>query len=420
MSEATVCDEPFCSDPKWIETSYCYVHRRCLVCGALCNGDLISEADKAKACRPWGTCRPCHGDLPRSQESRLDLAKKVIESQAARKTEDVDAWANKLAADSVACGDSEYGPDYPRAVYEAAHILFAPENVLATLDSLRGEIVKRNDRIEELEAAACGITTLAELAALLREAGIEPYLHKPECLTWVGGSCDEGCAPRVPRSSEVRTPYDVPCPECGAAEKAGCTNELAGSLVPAPAHRRRIMASGVCWELASEGRKAYGDRIALDAGEEHQARPGHGDIVLPFRPTDDAELTCIRCGQGPCAFEIEVRRPGGKSWSGLCAACRSAYVTLRRGPREPQSMGDDRIRREAIESCAKELELAGRESTSNVDAIYARRGAELLRSRWPVPVPVRVAQKQCLLPPPGWACSREPGHEGPCAAWASR
>jgi hypothetical protein len=22
----------------------------------------------------------------------------------------------------------------------------------------------------------------------------------------------------------------------------------------------------------------------------------------------------------------------------------------------------------------------------------------------------------CTLPPPGWSCSREPGHDGPCAA----
>ncbi len=28
-----------------------------------------------------------------------------------------------------------------------------------------------------------------------------------------------------------------------------------------------------------------------------------------------------------------------------------------------------------------------------------------------------VAHDQgCQLPPPGWWCSREPGHEGPCAA----
>jgi hypothetical protein len=28
----------------------------------------------------------------------------------------------------------------------------------------------------------------------------------------------------------------------------------------------------------------------------------------------------------------------------------------------------------------------------------------------------RVSQG-CELPPPGWSCSREVGHEGPCAAW---
>lgn len=25
--------------------------------------------------------------------------------------------------------------------------------------------------------------------------------------------------------------------------------------------------------------------------------------------------------------------------------------------------------------------------------------------------------RQCDKPPAGWRCSREPGHEGPCAAW---
>jgi hypothetical protein len=25
-------------------------------------------------------------------------------------------------------------------------------------------------------------------------------------------------------------------------------------------------------------------------------------------------------------------------------------------------------------------------------------------------------EKVCTVPPPGWTCSREPGHDGPCAA----
>lgn len=53
---------------------------------------------------------------------------------------------------------------------------------------------------------------------------------------------------------------------------------------------------------------------------------GRGEIVLPYGPTDDVEITCIRCGNRPCAFEIEIRNDHGKSWSGLCAACRSYYV----------------------------------------------------------------------------------------------
>lgn len=31
-------------------------------------------------------------------------------------------------------------------------------------------------------------------------------------------------------------------------------------------------------------------------------------------------------------------------------------------------------------------------------------------------VPMKAAERRCELPPPGWSCSREPGHDGPCAA----
>jgi hypothetical protein len=30
--------------------------------------------------------------------------------------------------------------------------------------------------------------------------------------------------------------------------------------------------------------------------------------------------------------------------------------------------------------------------------------------------PMKAAERRCNVPPPGWSCSREPGHEGPCAA----
>jgi hypothetical protein len=32
------------------------------------------------------------------------------------------------------------------------------------------------------------------------------------------------------------------------------------------------------------------------------------------------------------------------------------------------------------------------------------------------PLPEAVREQMCQLPPDGWWCSREPGHEGPCAA----
>lgn len=28
-----------------------------------------------------------------------------------------------------------------------------------------------------------------------------------------------------------------------------------------------------------------------------------------------------------------------------------------------------------------------------------------------------ILGKQCKVPPAGWLCTREEGHEGPCAAW---
>lgn len=30
-----------------------------------------------------------------------------------------------------------------------------------------------------------------------------------------------------------------------------------------------------------------------------------------------------------------------------------------------------------------------------------------------------TARKRCPVPPPGWFCTRDAGHEGPCAAWPS-
>lgn len=31
----------------------------------------------------------------------------------------------------------------------------------------------------------------------------------------------------------------------------------------------------------------------------------------------------------------------------------------------------------------------------------------------------RSSNNGCQLPPPGWWCSREPGHDGPCAAYSN-
>lgn len=53
-------------------------------------------------------CSPCE---TRKTEA---LAQAAVASCEARKDEDVDAWATRLAADSVAMGEAEYGPNYAR------------------------------------------------------------------------------------------------------------------------------------------------------------------------------------------------------------------------------------------------------------------------------------------------------------------
>lgn len=42
---------------------------------------------------------------------------------------------------------------------------------------------------------------IEELASLLREAGLVPYLHKPDCGTWNGFACNEDCGPTQPSST---------------------------------------------------------------------------------------------------------------------------------------------------------------------------------------------------------------------------
>lgn len=35
---------------------------------------------------------------------------------------------------------------------------------------------------------------------------------------------------------------------------------------------------------------------------------------------------------------------------------------------------------------------------------------------WEWEMPLTFHRESCTLPPPGWRCTREPGHKGPCAA----
>jgi len=65
---------------------------------------------------------------PKSREMLLELARKAIDAIDARaarfesltpeeQEKDIEAWAKRLAAYSVACGESEYGPGYPSAKF---------------------------------------------------------------------------------------------------------------------------------------------------------------------------------------------------------------------------------------------------------------------------------------------------------------
>jgi hypothetical protein len=49
--------------------------------------------------------------------------------------------------------------------------------------------------VHDVRALVRAKDPVGELAALLREAGIEPYMHGPCCATWHGGSCGMGCGP---------------------------------------------------------------------------------------------------------------------------------------------------------------------------------------------------------------------------------
>jgi hypothetical protein len=64
-----------------------------------------------------------------NSKSLLELAKQAVESQkkmANQTPEEVDAWAKKLAKDSVAAGESEYGPDYGKAPQKIMTALGVP------------------------------------------------------------------------------------------------------------------------------------------------------------------------------------------------------------------------------------------------------------------------------------------------------
>jgi hypothetical protein len=101
-SEAPTCDCPARNRPGYMHEPSCSVAPE-------------EDRDPRWPNAPEGpiTIAERHVD-PRSSDDPLrELARKAVEAQDARKDEDVDAWAARLAADSVATGEAEYGPDYP-------------------------------------------------------------------------------------------------------------------------------------------------------------------------------------------------------------------------------------------------------------------------------------------------------------------
>lgn len=69
--------------------------------------------------------------------SALDLAKRAVESREARKNENIEVWAEKLAADSVAAGEAEYGPGYnPRPSEAGIGTAHSPERALRAIQAM--------------------------------------------------------------------------------------------------------------------------------------------------------------------------------------------------------------------------------------------------------------------------------------------
>ncbi len=94
-----------------------------------------------------------------------------------------------------------------------------------------------------------------------------------------------------------------------------------------------------------------------NAPRSGEASPGHGELVLPYAPTSDPEISCIYCGAVNVAFELTARGQGRKAFVGLCVACR-AGLRLRSEAAKPLEFRMSEGERKEFEAMGKELDSA--------------------------------------------------------------
>lgn len=103
----------------------------------------------------------------------------------------------------------------------------------------------------------------------------------------------------APTATETATGV---CKRCVCACDC-CLDRVRGRLVPSPT-----------------------EALPHESDIDNRTKDGCGIIDLPYTPTDDPELTCLVCGNMPCAFEIRTRSGGSTKFTGLCATCRAGFV----------------------------------------------------------------------------------------------
>lgn len=191
------------------------------------------------------------------------MAKAAVDACEARKAEDVDAWADRLAADSVVAGEMGFAPRPPEARY----------------------------------AGACPAVWHACMTCSLLYAHAGEHRYEPP-------NTPEGWA--LPESED---------------DNEGCTDNARPSddaLTMATRELRKHAPPTLRWDLDQIEAVA---RVLEARACSAKATPGP-TIELPIVPTTDTEITCMYCRRTtPCEYELMVLRSGETAVMGLHAAC---------------------------------------------------------------------------------------------------